>query len=125
MASKPSIDIDLSGIEKKFSPEELKKKQAAFAHRVGFDMNKHCPVDEGTLRDSMPVSSDFENGQLVWDTPYAKRVMNADTVRTVKNPEARPQWPEYTKSERLGEWRKFAASLLGDGTTVRVGALDD
>lgn len=125
MASKPSIDIDLSGIEKRFSPEELRKKQAAFAHRVGFDMNKHCPVDEGTLRDSMPVSSDFENGQLVWDTPYAKRMMNADTVRTVKNPDARPQWPEYTKSERLGEWRKFAANLLGDGAAVRVGALDD
>lgn len=125
MASKPSIDIDLSGIEKRFSPEELRKKQAAFAHRVGFDMNKHCPVDEGTLRDSMPVSSDFENGQLVWDTPYAKRMMNADTVRTVKNPDARPQWPEYTKSERLGEWRKFAANILGDGAAVRVGALDD
>lgn len=125
MASKPSIDIDLSGIEKKFSPEELKKKQAAFAHRVGFDMNKHCPYDEGTLHDSMPESSDFENGQVVWDTPYAKRVMNADTVRTVKNPEARPQWPEFTKSERLGEWRKFAANLLGDGAAVRVGALDD
>lgn len=125
MSNKPSIDIDLSGIEKRFSPEELKKKQAAFAHRVGFDMNKHCPVDEGTLRDSMPVSSDYENGQLVWDTPYAKRVLNADTVRTVKNPEARPQWPEYTKSERLGEWRKFAANLLGDGAAVRVGALDD
>lgn len=125
MASKPSIDIDLSGIEKKFSPEELKKKQAAFAHRVGFDMNKHCPYDEGTLHDSMPESSDFENGQVVWDTPYAKRVMNADTVMTVKNQEARPQWPEYTKSERLDEWRKFAANLLGDGAAVRVGALDD
>lgn len=125
MASKPSIEIDLSGIEKKFSPEELKKKQAAFAHRVGFDMNKHCPYDEGTLHDSMPESSDFENGQVVWDTPYAKRVMNADTVMTVKNPEARPQWPEYTKSERLGEWRKFAANLLGGNAGVRVGALDD
>lgn len=124
MASKPSIDIDLSGIEKRFSPQALKAKQAVFAHRVGFDMNKHCPVDEGALRDSMPVSSDYESGQLVWDTPYAKRVMNADTVRTVKNPEARPQWPEYAKSERLGEWRKLAANLLGSDK-ARVGALDD
>lgn len=124
MASKPSIEIDLSGIEKKFSPEELKAKQAAFAQRVGFDMNKHCPVDEGTLRDSI-MASEYENGQIIWDTPYAKTVLNADTVMTVKNPEARPQWPEYTKSERLGEWRKFAANLLGDSAAVRVGALDD
>lgn len=124
MASKPSIEIDLSGIEKKFSPEELKAKQAAFAQRVGFDMNKHCPVDEGTLRDSI-MASEYENGLIIWETPYAKTVLNADTVRTVKNPEARPQWPEYTKSERLGEWRKFAANLLGGNAGVRVGALDD
>lgn len=127
MASKPSIEIDLSGIEKKFSPEELKKKQAAFAHRVGFDMNKHCPYDEGTLHDSMPESSDFENGQIVWNTPYAKKVLNAESVRNdgPRNADAKPQWPEYTKSERLGEWRRFAANLLGDGAAVRVGALDD
>ena len=120
--SNARVKVDLSGIEKMFDRSQLRAKQAAFAHRVGFDMNKRCPVDEGTLRDSMPVSSDFENGLVVWDTPYAKRVLNADSVRTVKNPNARPQWPEAVKSERLGEWQKMAASLLtGGSATVDTG----
>lgn len=127
MAKQPSISIDLGGIEKKFSPQALKAKQAAFAHRVGSDMNKHCPYDEGTLHDSMPESSDFENGQIIWNTPYAKDVLNADSVRTDKdhNPNAKPQWPEYTKSYRLGEWEKLAANLLGHDTSVTIGGTDD
>jgi hypothetical protein len=114
--SNPHIKIDLSGIKKKFSDGQLRDKQAVFAQRVGFDMNKRCPVDEGTLRDSMPVSSDFENGQIVWNTPYAKHVLNADSVRTVKNPNACSQWPEAVKAERLSEWRQMAANLLAGGS---------
>lgn len=114
MASKSgcNVTIDLSGIEAKFSEDALKAKQAVFAQRVGTDMNKHCPVDEGTLRDSMPVSSNFEAGEIVWNTPYAQKVLNADSVRRIKNPEATPNWPEVTKSERLDDWKEFAAQLI-------------
>lgn len=114
--SKPRITVDLSAIERKFSGEQLRAKRAAFAHRVGFDMNKRCPVDEGTLRDSMPVSSDFDNGMVIWDTPYAKDVLNADSVRTVKNPNACPQWPEAVKGEKLGDWKDMAAKMLAGGS---------
>lgn len=120
--SNPHIKVDLSGIEERFDEGALRAKQAAFAQRVGFDMNKRCPVDEGTLRDSMPVSSDFENGQIIWNTPYAKHVLNADSVRTVKNPNACPQWPEAVKAERMGEWQKMAGSLLSGGTATVGGA---
>lgn len=114
--SQPKITIDLAGIEKRFSESELKAKQAAFAQRVAFDMRDHVPVDEGTLRDSADVASDYENGQIIWDTPYAKRVLNADNVRTVKNPNATPNWPEVTKAEKLESWRAMAAEMLsGDG----------
>nr|DAQ98670.1 MAG TPA: Minor capsid protein [Caudoviricetes sp.] len=118
--SKPRITVDLSGIEAKLSPEAMRAKQAVFAQRVGSDMNERCPVDEGTLRDSMPENSDFEKGQIVWNTPYAKRVLNADGVRTVKNPRACPQWPEAVKAERLGEWQKMAGALVA-GATGSVG----
>lgn len=117
-----SASIDLSKLEKRFSNEALRKKQAAFAHRVGFDMNKHCPVDEGTLRDSMPAASNFEAGQVIWDTPYAKEVMERDHVRTKKNPKALPHWPEATKAERLEAWRVAAANLL-DGSDADVEVL--
>lgn len=113
MNSGVKIDVDISDIEKKFSEEALKKKQAAFAQRVAFDMRKHVPVDEGTLRDSEPINSDYQNGQIIWNTPYAQYVMNADSVRTTKNKDAVPNWPEYTKSEKLKSWKEFAAQIMG------------
>lgn len=111
--SQPKITIDLKTIETAYSPAELGKRQAVFAQRVGFDMNARCPEDEGTLRDSMPIASDFEAGQIVWDTPYAKDVYNADKVGTVKNKKAAPQWAEVTKAEKTESWRTMAGKLCG------------
>ncbi len=110
--SKAGMTIDLSGLYKRFSPQELRRKQAAFAHRVGFDANKYCPEDEGTLRDSMPISSNFEAGLIVWNTPYAQTVHDLDHVRVVKNPNAKPQWPEYAKQERLDDLKEFAREIM-------------
>ncbi|MEG2934756.1 MAG: minor capsid protein [Gordonibacter sp.] len=111
--SQPKITVDLKAIEAAYSPAALRKRQAAFAQRVGFDMRKHVPEDEGTLRDSMDVASDYENGQIIWDTPYAKRVYNADNVRTVKNVNAAPQWGEVAKAEKVDSWRTMAGKLCG------------
>ncbi len=111
--------IDLSGIEKRFSEASMKPKQAAFAQRVAFDCRRHVPVDEGTLRDSEPLSSDYRGGKVIWNTPYAKKVYNADSVRTTKNPQATPHWAEVAKQEKLDSWKKFAAALCGnDSVTV-------
>ena len=114
MGKKSKTTIDLKGLEKRFSDSSLKAKQEAFASRVAFDMRKHVPEDSGALRDSEPLNSDYANGQIVWNTPYAKRVLNADHVRTVKNKNARPQWPEVTKQEKMQDWRDFAEKLIGD-----------
>ena len=113
--------INLDGVEKKLGEAAMKPKQAAFAKRVALDMREHVPVDEGQLRDSEPLSSDYEGGQLVWNTPYAKKVYNADHVRTTKNPKAAPHWGEVTKQEKLPNWKKFAAGLLAGGGGVTVG----
>lgn len=120
MSRKPTITVDLKAVEKRFSGSELKAKQAAFAHRVGFDMNKRCPEDEGTLRDSMPIASDFENGLVIWDTPYAKDVLNRDSVSKEKNPNATPHWPEAVKAERIEDWRTMAAKLI-EGGSAEIG----
>ncbi len=107
-----NVNLDLSKLEERFSKNELRAKQAIFAERVAADMNKHCPVDEGTLRDSMKISSIFEDGLIIWNTPYAKEVMERDHVRSVKNPEALPHWPEATKEEKLEDWKDLAGRLL-------------
>lgn len=112
MSAHCTVTVDLSGVEAKLSADAIRAKQAVFAQRVGFDMNKYCPEDEGTLRDSMPTSSNFEAGQIIWNTPYAHRVLNLDHVRRVKNPNATPHWPDHAKSQHMNDWRQLAAQLI-------------
>lgn len=108
------IKIDLSGIERRFSPEQLKAKQEAFAKRVAFEMRDYVPVDEGTLRDSEPLASDYESGSIEWQAPYAQRVhdLPQSSIRKTKNPNARSHWPEEAKQERMSPWEQFARSLM-------------
>lgn len=117
------VNVDLSGLSKKFSETSLRKKQGVFAQRVAFDMRKHVPEDEGTLRDSEPMSSNYEEGFIIWNTPYAERVYRLPKVRTVKNAQAKPHWAEYTKEKKLDDWKQFAAALLCDdanGITINM-----
>ena len=121
MSKKATTIVDIGKIEKQFSENSLKAKQEAFASRVAFDMRKHVPEDEGTLRDSEPMNSDYANGQIIWNTPYAKIVLNADHVKTVKNKNARPQWPEVTKQEKLQDWKSFAGKLMSGNDSITIG----
>lgn len=106
------VSVDLTGVKKTFSAENLEKAQELFAERVAFDTNQYCPRDEGTLHDSQPISSDYKKGQLIWDTPYAQERYNADSVRDVLNPDAHPHWAEYAKSQHLDSWKKFASLAI-------------
>lgn len=108
------IKVDLSGIERRFSTAQLEAKQTAFAERVAFEMRDYVPVDEGTLRDSEPLASDYETGSIEWQTPYAQRVhdLPQSSIRKTKNPNARSHWPEEAKRERLGAWQECAERLM-------------
>lgn len=113
--AKAEIRVDLSGLEKRFSEGELKAKQAAFASRVAFETRDYVPLDEGTLRASEPLSSDYEAGEIEWNTPYAERVYDLpqSSIKTVKNPNAHSAWFEAAKADRLGAWEEFAKGLMG------------
>lgn len=106
--------VDLSKLKRRFSKNALVGKQAAFAKHVAFEMRDYVPEDQGTLRDSEPLSSDYENGVIEWNTPYARRVhdMPQSSIRKTKNPNARSHWPEEAKKERAGAWEEFARKLL-------------
>lgn len=109
-----NIKIDLSGIERRFGPEQLRAKQEAFAARVEFEIRDYVPEDEGTLKGSALLASDFAAGEIEWDTPYAQRVhdLPQSSIRKTKNPNARSHWPEEAKKERMGAWDDFAHRLM-------------
>lgn len=109
-----SIKIDLSGIERRFGPEQLKAKQEAFASRVEFEMRDYVPEDEGDLKKSALPASDFAAGEIEWGPPYAQRVhdLPQSSIRKTKNPNARSHWPEEAKKERMSAWDAFAHKLM-------------
>lgn len=110
-----SVRVDLSRLEARFSEAALSANQEAFARRVAFEMGDYVPEDQGTLKGSEPLASDYASGTIEWQTPYAQRVhdLPQSSIRQTKNPNARAKWPEEAKGERMCSWEDFARELLG------------
>lgn len=68
-----SVTVDLSGLERMASEPEQRRRQEEFARRAALMMRRYVPYEEGQLRDSEPVSSDYPAGLLVWNAPYAAK----------------------------------------------------
>ncbi len=68
-----SVTVDLSGLERMASEPEQRRRQEEFARRAALTMRQYVPVEEGALRASEPISSDYAAGLLVWGTPYAAK----------------------------------------------------
>lgn len=51
----------------------FQRVQYAFSQHVVKVTDKYVPFDTGTLKDSVNKASDFKNGILVYNTPYARR----------------------------------------------------
>lgn len=109
-----TVRIDLSGIRRRFSAEQMRAKQEEFARRVAFEMRDYVPVDEGTLRDSEPMASDYAGGEIEWSTPYAQRVYDLpqSSIRKAKNPRASSHWADVAKKDRMQAWREYASKLM-------------
>lgn len=74
------------------------------------DSNLYIPADTWNLRDSSLTHSDFENGQVIWSTPYAKKVYKGVhfNFSQDKNPRAQAFWYEKAKSVHSREWEQVA-----------------
>ena len=49
------------------------KVQYAFSQQVAKTVDPYVPFDTGTLKNSVNQASDFKEGLLVYNTPYARR----------------------------------------------------
>lgn len=68
-----SVRVSLRGIERMVSRAEAERRQEEYAMRCALAMRRYVPIEEGTLRGSEPLSSDYRRGVLTWNTPYAAR----------------------------------------------------
>ncbi len=74
--SAPVIDLKLRfrpGFQAEMD-KGFQKVQYAFSQHVATTLDPYVPLDTGTLKDSVNgAASDFKNGLLVYNTPYARR----------------------------------------------------
>lgn len=63
------------------------------------DSNYYAPMDTGDLKRSGITHSKFEDGLIIWKTPYARRLFYNPQYNFSKdsNPNARGLWAEYAK----------------------------
>ena len=64
-----SVTVDLSGLR---AVERMRGDILEEATmRAEFEMRRYVPMDEGVLRASGQLASQFRAGLLIWATPYA------------------------------------------------------
>ena len=108
-----SVRVDLSGAEARFSEAAHKKRQVVMAERAAFMMRKYVPVEESTLRDSEPLSSDYEAGRLIWNTPYAAKHYYVPMHHTEAG--TTDHWDVEMVNREGGDLTEFAKKLYEGG----------
>lgn len=70
------------------------------------DSNYYIPKRDGFLETSSLIHSRLEDGELVWNTIYARRLYWNPQYNFSKdvNPNAKGLWFEHAKSEHIRQW---------------------
>ena len=79
------------------------------------DCNYFAKRDQGTLIESSQTASDVENGQLVWDTPYARRQYYTGAPSLDQNSNASIMWCEVAHDAHGKDWHKAAQKAFTKG----------
>lgn len=84
------------------------------ASEVLNDCNQYCKMDTGNLIASSYIHSKLDEGQLIWNTPYARRqYWEIKTAYTDNgNPRATWKWCEVAKRKHIHQWERQAQKLL-------------
>lgn len=105
-----TIKLDLSALERRFSEERNQERQEEFAMRAEEGMREYVPVEEGALRDSAKLNSDFRAGEIIWNTPYAAKhyyvPMNHTQAGTTDH------WDHAFWSEHAEDMEAYALELM-------------
>jgi hypothetical protein len=77
------------------------------------DCNQYCKEDTGMLIASSMVHSRLDQGQIIWQTPYARRqYWEIQTAHTDTNPNATWKWAHVAKQHCADKWQRQAQALM-------------
>lgn len=102
---KIDIKLELDNVLK-VAHEKVDRAQLVLDNEALKDSNFYAPQDQSELINSSIRNSKAGSGQLVWKTPYAKRLYYNPQYdfSTDMNPNASGLWFEMAKLNNLSRW---------------------
>lgn len=98
-----SVKINLKGVYKKLSPQNMERGTYFLANRALSDMNENfVPKKFGNLRQSGQVAANGK--QLIWYSPYARRHFYAPGGWKYTTPGTGPRWDLKAEGIFMNDW---------------------
>lgn len=114
MGSRVQITVNRSRISARINAG-INRMIPAVAEQALADCNYFARRDQGTMIESSETASDLQKGELVWNTPYARRVYYTGTPSTDVNPNASLMWCETAKNVNGRDWNRIAQQQFEEG----------
>ena len=106
------VNINKAKVEAKIEGA-FNKGRALLSEIVLNDCNQYCKEDTGALIASSLIHSRPQEGQLIWQTPYARRqYWEIKTAYADVNPHASWKWCEVAKRLHFSRWERQAQKLF-------------
>lgn len=95
---------------------QIRRAQAPLDALILADSNYFCPLKTGTLQKSAIINSRLGSGELVWRTPYARRLYyEYKKPAHQANPNACSKWFEAAKARWYNKWVRFVNEYIKRG----------
>ena len=108
------VSYDLSPMEKKFGPGNIKNARVMVANQVVIDSENYVPSDgKGTLR----ATGHADNGSAIWGIVYARAQFYGTNgivrFRKYTTPGTGSKWTEKASNSKMKNWEEVAKKGLG------------
>lgn len=90
----------------------IKKALNPTSVEVAKKSNKYVKKDTGATESSVWSASNFDKGQVIWDTDYAACAYYIGTPSKEHNPDAEQRWGEVAKSRDMEDIRRVAQNAI-------------
>ena len=106
------------------SSDTIKKVEKAREHAMPIytrevlkDIQPYVPKDTGALERSALNNSRFDEGLMIWSTPYARKLYYNPTGIIFNkgiNSKATMMWGEKSKADNMKKWEKLYKTLFSN-----------
>lgn len=115
------VKVEMQDLTRKFE-DRIDRAQFLLDSQIVQDTSPFVPFRTGQLDSSVMRASKMGDGEIVYDTPYAREIYYGVSYKTGKkfnynrrfHPLASEQWIEQSKSAYLEKWTDIVREILSN-----------